>query len=150
MPRKLRLRLCNESLLTIDRSRLWKKRLVYILVGDKPFKYYSGKRSYIIYIGTTAVGAGRPAASAAKKASELFFETHGLKQIGVFVVNCGGRRAVRTWRLLESALLTAFKDIYYDLPLKNKRRESEIDIDRYFNKRALISFLRRFENKQSL
>jgi len=116
------------------------------LVTNRPFKYPNG-RSHVIYIGTTGNGASRPAASAVSKATEMFGEMHGVKQIDVHVVTCGGRNAVRTWQILESALLTAFRDIYFELPLKNKKRERKVDVDRYFNEKNLKSFIRRFEQR---
>lgn len=79
--RRLKAKCSPMSLLTLTRSRQWdKKRMVYILLaGKKYYKYRSGRRSNIIYIGTTGKGAGRPAASAVNKASQVFYKLHGVK-----------------------------------------------------------------------
>lgn len=50
---------------------MWKKRLAYMLVANKIFKYPSGDRTHILYIGTTRKGARRPAASAVEKAMSM-------------------------------------------------------------------------------
>jgi hypothetical protein len=78
--RRLKVKCSPMSLLTLTRSRQWdKKRMVYILLlGNKYYKYRSGRRSNIIYIGTTGKGAGRPAASAVNKASHVFYKLHGV------------------------------------------------------------------------
>jgi len=57
------------------------------------------------------------------KASEAF-ELRGVKTIEVHIVTCGGRRAVQTWKHLESSLLAVFKDRYYALPKYNKKKGS--------------------------
>src|ERR1035438_5081383 len=94
--RTLRVKCSKDALLTVKRSRqLDRKRMVYILVANRPYKYPNGKRrSRIIYIGTTGKGAGRPATSAVNKASEAF-ELRGVKTIEVHIVTCGGRKADR-------------------------------------------------------
>ncbi len=51
--------------------------MVYILIANKSYKYDSGVRSHIIYIGTTGKGAHRPATSAVDKASEAFKDLRG-------------------------------------------------------------------------
>jgi hypothetical protein len=96
--------------------------LVYILVANKSYKYLSGRRSYIIYIGTTGKGAKRPASSAVSKASQVFYKLHGIKTIEVYLVTCPGRKAMRTWKHLESALIHAFVTLHYQLPRFNKQK----------------------------
>ena len=53
--------------------------MVYILAANVSFKYKSGERSHIVYIGTTGKGGRRPATSASEKASEAFYELRGVK-----------------------------------------------------------------------
>jgi hypothetical protein len=125
---------------------LEKKRMVYILVANKPYKYPNGKRrSRIIYIGTTGKGVGRPATSAVNKASEAF-ELRGVKTIDVHIVTCGGRKAVKTWLHLEASLLAVFRTRYFDLPIYNRKTGSV----RYgedvtlFRRKALEKILLRF------
>lgn len=144
--RALSIRVTKDSLLTIRRSKRWKKRMVYILVANKSFKYPSGKRSYIIYIGTTSKGGRRPATSAIDKASEAFSELRGVKEIKVHIATSKGRKAVRTWEHLESALLATFMEMHFELPKYNKRKGSITNIDdiRLFRSRALRKLLLQF------
>lgn len=114
----------KTPLLTIERSKQKLTRMVYILVANKSYKYESGRRSRIIYIGTTGKGAIRPATSAVYKASEAFGELHGVRTIKVHVATCRGRRRIRTWEHLESALLAAFRELYFELPHYNKKKGS--------------------------
>src|SRR6202011_656746 len=100
-----------------------------------------GRRTHVIYIGTTRRRAHRAASSAVEKSAQMFGEIHGLKQIGVYVLRCKPRRTVNTWRELESTLLGAFKNRYYELPKKNKRNERATKPERYFNERGLRAFL---------
>jgi hypothetical protein len=144
--RTLKVRWTKNSVLTVERSSRWKRRMVYILVANKSYKYKSGRRSRIIYIGTTGEGSRRPARSAVDKASEAFSELRGVKEIKVHIASCRGRRAMRTWEHLESALLATFKDRYYELPKYNKRKGSIEDTEdiRLFRLKALQKLIREF------
>ncbi len=119
--RKLKVRTPKQALLTLIRSRQWTDKMVYILVANKSYKYKNG-RSRILYIGTTKKGADRPAASAVNKASEAFYNLHGVKTIDVHIVTCAPRKAMQTWKQLESALLEVFRNKYFQLPKYNKVR----------------------------
>ena len=100
--------------------------MVYILAANKYLKYKNG-RSRILYIGTTKKGAGRPAASAVNKASEVFYKLHGVKTIEVHIVTCGPRQAMPTWNGLKSALLDTFRKRYFQLPTYNKVRPKSVE-----------------------
>ena len=120
--RALQIRVTDNPLLSIIRSRRWTKRMVYILTANVPFKYKSGQRSRIIYIGTTGKGGKRPATSASDKASEAFYDLRGVKKIDVFIATCKGRKRIKTWEHLESALLAVFRQMHFELPKYNKRK----------------------------
>jgi hypothetical protein len=120
--RALNVRCSKEPVLTVERSKQWRDRMVYILAANKPYKYASGRRSRIIYIGTTGKGASRPATSAVSKASEAFGELHGVRTIDVHLATCRGRKRMRTWEHLESALLVAFSELHFELPHYNKKK----------------------------
>lgn len=122
--RRLRIKCPNKPLLIVRRSGQWDKRMVYILSADKPQKYPSGRRSRIIYIGTTGKSSRRPATSAVDKASDAFNELWGVKRIEVHIATCKGRRRMKTWEHLESALLATFRDLHFDLPLYNQKKGS--------------------------
>jgi hypothetical protein len=119
--RKLKVKCSKTSLLTVTRSPQWNRRMVYILVANKYLKYQNG-RSRIVYIGTTGKGSARPAASAVNKASLAFKRLHGVKTIEVHIATCRGRRAMQTWKYLESSLLHTFWNRYFELPTYNKVR----------------------------
>jgi hypothetical protein len=119
--RKLKVRASKKSLLTLMRSHQWVDKMVYLLAANKSHKYKNG-RSRILYIGTTKKGADRPAASAVNKASEAFYELRGVRTIDVHIVTCSPRKAMQTWKRLESALLDVFRDEYFELPKYNKVR----------------------------
>jgi hypothetical protein len=120
----LRIRCSKKPLLTVHRSTRWKRRMVYILAANKSYTYNSGRRSRIIYIGTTGKGARRPATSAVDKASEAFSGLRGVREIGVYVATCRGRQAMKTWEHFESALLATFRELHFELPKYNKRKGS--------------------------
>lgn len=143
--RKLRVRCTNAPLLSVVRSRSWTKRMVYILAANKSYKYPSGRRSHVIYIGTTGGGAGRPAASAVNKASVAFRELHGVKTIDVYIATCPGRKALKTWEHLEAGLLQAFRDLHYKLPVYNKKKGRPPLGNGIFNQRALHKVILQFE-----
>jgi hypothetical protein len=119
--RILKVRTPKQALLTLTRSRQWTDKMVYILAANKFHKYRNG-RSRILYIGTTKKGADRPAASAVNKASEAFYKLRGVKTIDVHIVTCAPRKAMQTWKRLESALLDVFRNKYFQLPRYNKVR----------------------------
>ncbi len=120
--------------------------MVYILIANKSYKYDSGVRSHIIYIGTTGKGAHRPATSAVDKASEAFKDLRGVKEIRVHIASCQGRKAMRTWEHLESALLATFRHLHWELPKYNKRKGSfkRVGDIRHFRLKALEKLIRQF------
>jgi hypothetical protein len=73
-----------------------------------------------VYIGTTKVGAGRIATSAAFRAQTLL-TIHGVKELRFYVVTCRGRQKLQTRKQLENDRLLVFKGTYGRLPLANKR-----------------------------
>lgn len=120
--------------------------MVYILVANKSYKYPSGRRSRIVYIGTTGKGAQRPATSAVQKASEAFGELRGVKTIETHIATCRGRKRMKTWEHLESALLATFSALHYKLPTYNKRKGSMVFMEdvRLFRHKALQKLILQF------
>jgi hypothetical protein len=117
--------------------------MVYILAANKSFRYKNG-RSRILYIGTTKKGGNRPAASAVNKASEVFYKLRGVKTIDVHIVTCAPRRAMQTWKRLESALLDTFRNRYFQLPKYNKIRPTPRQ--GLFSIRALGKIIDKFDH----
>jgi hypothetical protein len=140
--RTLKIRCSKSALLTVTRSRQWDDKMVYILAANKYFRYQNG-RSRIVYIGTTKRGAGRPAASAVDKASQAFAKLYGVKTIEVHIATCRPRKAMQTWRHLESALLDTFRNTYFELPKYNKMRPSARD--GLFRDAALEKIINQFD-----
>jgi len=142
--RKLKVRPSKQALLSIKRSHQWTDKMVYILAANKPHKYSNG-RSHILYIGTTKKGADRPAASAVNKASEAFYKLRGVKTIDVHIVTCAPRKAMQTWKRLESALLDLFRNKYFQLPRYNKVRPTSTE--GLFSTKALAKIIAKFDVK---
>lgn len=138
----LRIKCSKKPLLTVVRSKQWTRKMVYVLLASKAYKYKNG-RSRIVYIGTTAQGAGRPAASAVNKASEAFGTLHGVKTIEVHIVTCSRRKALQSWLHLESALLYTFRKEYFEPPKYNKQRGSHSNL---FRRSALEKLILQFES----
>jgi hypothetical protein len=140
----LRIKCSKTPLLTVVRSKQWNKKMVYILLSNRQHKYRNGK-SRIVYIGTTKKGAGRPATSAVDKASEAFAKLHGVKRIDAHIVTCKRRKAMKTWEHLETALLHTFRNLYFELPIYNKKR-SVPSKDGLFKRKALETLVQNFES----
>lgn len=140
--KRLKIKSSKTSLLTITRSSQWNDKMVYILAANKYSKYRNG-RSRTIYIGTTKAGAGRPAASAVNKASQAFGKLHGVTTIEVHLATCRPRKAMKTWKYLESSLLETFWNRYFELPRYNKVKLTPKD--GLFRYTALKKFITQFE-----
>jgi len=69
-----------------------------------------------------------------------------VKEIKVHIATCKGRRAVRTWEHLESALLAMFRQIHFELPKYNRRKGSIANTDDIdlFSVKALKKMLLKF------
>jgi hypothetical protein len=118
----------EEPALTMKRSHLWSERLVYIICGNRKLRLDSNGQRYknggsrILKIGVTAVGKNRPAGSMALVAERAFWRMRGVKAIHVYLVKCGKRRNVKTWKQLESQLIRTFEKRSGFLPRYNKNR----------------------------
>jgi hypothetical protein len=143
MAKKLTIKTRNDPVLFIARHAVDEDRLVYIVVANKPVKYSFG-RSKIVYIGTTKVGAGRIASSAAHLAPKVFdvrSETHlyGIRGLDFHVITCQKRQKVKTWLKLERGLLVTFLHEFGEVPLCNKhgKRMAFTDVLDYFTEQRL-------------
>ena len=143
--KRLLVRLHKSPALTVRRTDVKSDRLVYVIVACKPQRYRWG-RSCVVYVGTTKSGLGRIAASAAYRAKKVL-RLLGVRQFEVRVVTCQKKPSVRTWRLLERALLLRFREKYGDVPACNQhgKRIQERDAFRYFRRERLDDILRALE-----
>jgi hypothetical protein len=142
MPRRLTLSLKREPGMSARRVSIRAERLVYILVADRRVKYAEG-RSRIVYIGTTRNGAARIAASVAKRAHEIF-EIRGVRAFDARIVTSRSRSNVKSWLLLERALLLEFRARYGQVPWCNshgKRMKERDEFTRWFRRARVRTIL---------
>ena len=131
--------------MSVDRTIGRRDKLVYILLAPKPQKYLRG-RSRIMYVGTTEKGVSRIASSVATR-SEAIFRKWGIKKIEVQIVWCTPLQKVKSWRLLERAILSDFLSIYGELPECNSQGKSyqwDLRVSRYFRRTAITKLLSQF------
>ncbi|MBI5864398.1 MAG: hypothetical protein HZB38_07815 [Planctomycetes bacterium] len=130
--------------MSVSRQAIRAAKLVYVICTPHAQKY-GGRRSRVIYIGTTEKGVHRIAASMAHKAIR-FLERRGVRSLDVFVITCPPRPGTRSWLLLERDLLIAFKLEYGRVPLANASGKN-LGPDRLsglFHYRRVVSVLRSF------
>lgn len=140
--KRLSVSLRRKHAMTVTRVSIGpKKKLVYVILADKPLKYPWGK-SKIAYIGTTKKGMSRFAQSAAAKADEVL-SLHGVKEMEVRVVTCAARQAVKTWVKLERAMLLVFRQEFGSVPLCNTvgKNIRETDEFSYFTRRRIKTII---------
>jgi hypothetical protein len=139
--RRLTVVLKRDSALQATRVSIGKSKLVYILVTDKRLQYPNGK-SRIAYIGTTKRGLRRVATSAARHADEIL-SLRGVRSFDARVVTCRPRQRVKTWLVLERALLLAFKEKFGAQPRCNShgKKFKERDEFEYFGRKRLLGIL---------
>ena len=148
--RKTSIRFDDNPAMTVFRARHKLKRVVYVLLADKPQKY-GKKRSRIIYIGESGKrGFERPATSAYRKADQAFGtkksseKLHGVGKIDVHLLTFRGKRNVRLWEELEKNLLAIFANKYKCLPRFNhKGKGSDVEDIRYFQRSRLDAIIER-------
>ena len=137
MPKRLTVALRNGHAMMVTRVSIGKKRLVYVILAQKPLKYRWG-RSRVVYIGTTKKGMARIAQSVAARA-ETVLDLYGVREFHVRILTCAPRPGLDSWVKLERALLLAFREKYGDLPKcnsagKNMREDGVFD---YFKRERL-------------
>ena len=139
----------RDSVMSIDRKIGRRDKLVYLLLAPKPQKYLRGK-SRIVYVGTTEKGISRIASSVATR-SEAIFSRRGIRTIEVQVVWSAPLRGIRSWRLLERAILAEFLSFYGALPDCNRQGKHykwDPKVSRYFKRNAVTNLLSQFDPKR--
>lgn len=142
MARRITISAGREPVVTVQRRAVRNRKLVYVICTPRAQKYAKG-RSRIIYIGTTASGVHRVAASAANKAID-FLKTWGVKYLDVYLITCPPRPGVKSWSRLEKDLLIAFQSEYGQIPAGNKSGKNfrPDKLSRLFNYNRLCKILR--------
>ena len=110
MARRLMPAYSRKPLLTVTRQAIQEEYVVYLILSNRPITYKRGA-SKIVYIGTTKKGIVRIARSTAARALSAL-RCYGVQQLDVHTVTCDGRQGVRTWEILERAMLLTFKALY--------------------------------------
>jgi len=137
----------RKPAMTVYRRVLKHKKLVYVLAARNPLKYQNG-RSRILYIGTTKKGISRIATSVAHRSKKILNQ-RGVREMDVHVVSCEARPGLKSWGLLERALVAQFRSRYFEVPLCNtqlKNKRSNEHLDELFKPRALGKILSIFES----
>jgi hypothetical protein len=143
----MKARLHHSPVMVVNRSILKYDKVVYLLVSKKPIRYKNGK-SRIAYIGTTSKGIYRLASSVAQRATATL-SGRGLSRLEVFIVTCPPKRNVRTWLLLEHALLAQFRFYFWELPKCNSHGKNirwTPSLDRHFTKTGIEKILTVFDD----
>jgi hypothetical protein len=143
----MRISVNRKPAMTVYRRALKHRKLVYVLAARKSLKYKDG-RSRILYIGTTKKGISRIASSVAHRSKKILNQ-RGVRELDVHIVSCEGRSGLKSWGLLERALVAHFRARYFEVPLCNtqlKNRRSTEHLDRLFKPRALGKILTMFES----
>ena len=141
MPRRLTVRLERKHLMNVTRVSIGRKKLVYIIMAQRPLRYPWGWSS-VAYIGTTKKGMDRIAQSAAARADSVL-GIHGVKEFTVRIITCPPRPNMRTWVKLERALLLVFRQKFGKVPVCNdlgKKMQPE-DEFKYFKRERLEKLL---------
>lgn len=142
----MRVSVNRKPALTVYRRALKHRKLVYILAARKPLKYLDG-RSRILYIGTTKRWISRIASSVAHRSKKIL-KQRGVREMDVHVVSCEARPGLKSWGLLERALVAQFRTRYFEVPLCNtqlKNKRSTEHLEELFKPRALKRILGIFE-----
>jgi hypothetical protein len=142
----MRVSVNRKPAMTVYRRALKHRKFVYVLAARKPLRYRNG-RSRVLYIGTTKKGISRIAASVAHR-SKTILKQRGVREMDVHVVSCEKRSGLKSWTLLERALVAQFRSRYWNVPLCNmqlKNKRSSAHLDKLFKPRALEKILSIFE-----
>ncbi len=143
----MRISINRKPAMTVYRRALKHRKLVYVLAARKPLKYQDG-RSRILYIGTTKKGISRIASSVAHRSKQIL-KQRGVREMDVHIVSCEARPGLKSWGLLERALVAQFRSRYFEVPLCNtqlKNKRSSEHLDGLFKPRALRKILSIFES----
>ena len=142
----MKARFHSSPVLTVTRKVLGHKKVVYLLIANRPIRYPRGK-SQIAYIGTTSKGLARVASSVAYRAQDIL-SGYGLSSMEVFIVTCPPQRKVRTWVLLERALIFQFVQHFWGPPKCNSQGKNfkwTAKLDKLFNKKTIDAILTKFD-----
>jgi hypothetical protein len=144
----MRVSVNRKPAMTVYRRALKHRKLVYVLAARKTLIRYQNGRSRVLYIGTTKKGISRIAASVAHR-SKTILKQRGVREMDVHVVSCEKRSGLKSWTLLERALVAQFRSRYFEVPLCNiqlKNKRSSDHLDKLFRPSSLGKILRIFES----
>jgi hypothetical protein len=139
--RRITISVKRESALHATRISIGRLKLVYVLVADKRLDYPKAK-SRIAYIGTTKRGLRRVASSVAVRTDQIL-ALRGVRSLDARVVTCQPRQRVKSWFVLERALILTFREMFGGPPKGNshgKRMKWRDELD-YFRAERLIEVI---------
>ncbi len=113
----MKAKVSSKPAITITRNAIKADKLVYVAQANKAIRYKYGE-SRIVYIGTTKAGARRIAQSAASKAEELL-RLYGVRTLQFYTVTSTKIPGLKSWRLLERALILRFRERFGEPPKSN-------------------------------
>ena len=140
-----------DPILSIEITATRVKRLVYLLVANRPMRY-GRDYSRIVYIGTTGHGVRRIASSASRHIVEAGEQLKGIRRLDAYVVWAkvkGGRqtrRGMNFWAVLERAMLLRFREKYGEPPKLNRtgyRMKERAEFEA-FRKRTIDRIINRY------
>ena len=140
-----------DRVLSVEISATKVKRLVYLLVANRPIRY---QRNYsrILYVGTTEKGIRRVAQSASRRIVDARRELNGIRRLDAYVIwvrtKAGpqSKKGMNFWRILERAVLLRFRELYNEPPHLNgtghkMKERNEFDV---FRRRAIDRIILRY------
>jgi hypothetical protein len=113
-----------DPVLSVEISATKVKRLVYLLVANRPIPYDKGY-SRIVYVGTTGKGVRRIAASASNHIIGAGNKLKGIRRLDAYVIWSKSKAGPQTkkgakfWGILERAVLLRFRELYQEPPHLN-------------------------------
>jgi len=115
-----------KKLNQLDSSR----KVVYFIRGNKAYRYerrkYCDGYSRILYIGQTYDRNGiRPIESLRNKIEECFASDKHITSLDIVYVTAPSRRKINVGEKLESACLDQFGEMFWSLPVGNRRESGK-------------------------
>ncbi len=134
----------KKPALVVSRDAIKEEKLVYVARANKQLSYRL-KKSAIAYIGSTKKGVDRMTGSAAKQARDLL-KHHGVQTLSFFIVTCRSKKKMKSWKLLERALIIRFRELHNEIPKGNNKLKKALSNKdpKYFTDRSLDKVINQY------
>ena len=126
-----------------ENDRTKHRKMVYFIIGDKPYKYdkragvYKTNRGFsrILYVGMTErKDATEPFYALGRKVESLFDRVTGLKGLEVRCISVLGRQRLSAADELETVCLHQFEQMFGRRPLGNEKTKGQKISDKRLEK----------------